>query len=89
MGEVISFTCTGCGYRAERLPLGPAPHPDRFDPVLASCAACKRLTVVHRPKVGAGCPKCGSALRVEDETETVDCPRCGSRLERELAAIWD
>lgn len=89
MGAVISFTCSGCGYRAERLPLGPAPHPQQFDPVLASCGACQRLTVVHRPKVGAGCPQCRGTLAIEDENAAVGCPRCGAKLERELTAIWD
>jgi predicted RNA-binding Zn-ribbon protein involved in translation (DUF1610 family) len=89
VGGILEYVCEACGYHSDRLILGPAPYPDKYDPVLVSCAECKQLHSVHKPKVNDGCPKCGSELRVENQDGKVKCPSCGKRLRREVAALWD
>ena len=89
MGLLAWFECSTCGYRTEHLALGPAPYPERFDPQLVTCTTCRTVDVVHKPKMGSGCPACGEPLRAENAHDRVACPSCGRPMQRVHAALWD
>ncbi len=88
MGAIVSFECGSCGYVTGELGLGPAPFPERYDPVLVSCPTCRSLKVVHAPDVGKGCA-CGAKLRVRRGTDRVSCPRCRKRMTSVMQGLWD
>ena len=52
------------------------------------CAKCKKLVVVSRTAVKAGCPECRGRLRKE-EKQTVACPSCTKPLRFENDGLWD
>lgn len=89
MGMVTSYSCKACGYATGQMFLGPAPHPEKFDPTLVSCASCKTLRVVDRPRVERGCGKHRKAFIVPRDEHDVSCPRCGKKLAATPVAIWD
>lgn len=88
MGILLSYICSECGYASGEVALGPAPYPDKFDPVLVSCPTCATLEVVHRPEVASGCSVHGTALVVH-RGDDVPCPRCANTLQTTPVAMWD
>jgi DNA-directed RNA polymerase subunit RPC12/RpoP len=91
MGAMVQYRCPKCRYESERLTLGPAPHPDRFDPALASCPKCKRLLVINLAKKQKRCPSCKSAvvIRTDENYSNVPCPQCSERLVLTPIGLWD
>lgn len=89
MGAVRLFSCKACGYTTGDLFLGPAPYPDRYDPVLVSCTGCKVLKAIDRSKLAGGCRTHRLAYAEYDPEARVHCPRCGRWMKGTCTAIWD
>jgi PHP family Zn ribbon phosphoesterase len=88
MGALVTAVCNSCQFRSERLTLGPAPYPDKFDPVLTSCRRCKKLVVANLREAKLQCPTCRGRLRKETR-QKVPCPLCSKPIDFEMVGLWD
>jgi len=89
MGGLSVLSCEACGYRSDGLTLGPAPYPDKFDPVLCHCPMCKELVVGNRLDRRKRCPTCSGPVRSLARVRHVKCPRCTQVLREEMVGLWD
>jgi len=83
----LKYACSGCGFASRELSLGPAPRPDKFDPVLVSCDRRKTLRAIHLPDAKRGCRKHRRPFTILDENKNVACARCGRPMQQECVAI--
>lgn len=81
MGEYTTFTCSGCGYRAQRIRWGAGQADPRIRFLPALCTRCRNIIEVELTGRDVlvetfYCGKCSSPVLFFEKGESHECPRC-------------